>query len=150
MSQKSTKPILAIAIVHVRQRWRNGLYLHVILHVTQLAQWDGSTDGVNRARRNESAASFCGWSFSFLCNGRARKEAANQPCQQQPNLKQHRENTVRSSAIWSWSGGAYGRLHTSYHNEKLPVSFRSLDVSGLVTLKLCQFSLMGCWQMRLH
>lgn len=132
-AKNQLQPVLAIAIVHVRQRWRNGLHPHVIMHVTQLAQWDGSTNGVNRARGNESAVSFCGWSFTFSRYGRSRKEAANQPCQQQPNFKHHRENTVRSPAMWSWSGGAYGWLHTSYHNEKLPVSFRSLDVSGLLS-----------------
>lgn len=70
---------------------------------------------------------------SFSRYGRARKKTANQPCQQQPSVKHFREQAVRSPALWSWSGGVYGRVHTSYHNDKLPVSFRFLGASGLLS-----------------
>lgn len=85
-------------------------------------------------REGEGTRCFILFAFvSFSRYGRARKKTANQPCQQQPSVKHFREQAVRSPALWSWSGGVYGRVHTSCHNDKLPVSFTFLDASGLLS-----------------
>lgn len=86
-------------------------------------------------REGERIGSFILWVIVglFLRYGRAPQKTSNWPFHRRPNSEHRSEQAVRSPAMWSWNGGAYGWVHTSHHYEKLPVSFRFLNVRGQLT-----------------